>query len=271
MKKIFRKPFRVSFTKNILLILGILVAGYLVVILSLKAVTRHNQELTVPDFSGMSLEEAGALAGAEGLRIDVTDSVYIRGMERGSVSRQNPLPGSKVKKNRRILLVINSVIPRQSVVPSVTGYSLRQAKAELMSRGLQLGKLIYVNDIATNNVLSQLHNNSEIAAGTKIESGAVIDLVVGLNDTDNITYIPYVIGSRYMNAVNSIHDSSLNIEALHFDNTVADYSDSLDAVVYRQLPEMSEEPYRMGASVTLYLTKDSRKVPPRPEPETVIE
>ena len=143
MKKFFKKPFRVSLTKNILLIIGIIVAGYVAVVLSLQAVTRHNKELTVPDFSGMSLEEAGILAEAEGLRLDVTDSVYIRGMERGVISRQNPLPGSHVKKNRRILLVINSVLPRQSIVPSVTGYSLRQAKAELIANGLRVGRLIY--------------------------------------------------------------------------------------------------------------------------------
>ena len=148
---------------------------------------------------------------------------------------------------------------------------MRQAKAELLSRGLQLGTLIYVKDIATNNVIRQLYRNSEIEPGTKIESGSAIDLVVGLNDTDNVTYVPYIIGSRYMNAVNSVHDNSLNIDRLIFDGTVKDYTDSLNAVVYRQIPEMSEEPQKMGSSVTLYLTMDKGKVPPRPEPEITIE
>ena len=185
--------------------------------------------------------------------------------------RHNPEAGSHVKKGRRILLTINAVNPKSVTMPNLVGYSMRQAKAELLSRGLQLGKLIYVNDIATNNVLSQLYRNSEIEPGTSIESESVIDLVVGLNSSDNITYIPYVVGTRYLNAVNSIHDNSLNIEKLYFDSTVKDYSDSLDAVVYRQYPELSEEPYRMGASMNLYLTKDMKKVPPRPEPEITID
>ena len=125
--------------------------------------------------------------------------------------------------------------------------------------------------LATNNVIRQLYRNSEIEPGTKIESGSAIDLVVGLNDTDNVTYVPYIIGSRYMNAVNSVHDNSLNIDRLIFDGTVKDYTDSLNAVVYRQIPEMSEEPQKMGSSVTLYLTMDKGKVPPRPEPEITIE
>ncbi len=262
MKKIFRKPFRASFTKNILLILGILVAGYLVIVLSLKAVTRHNQELTVPDFSGMSLEEAGVLAEAEGLRIDVTDSVYIRGMERGAISRQNPLPGSKVKKNRRILLVINSVIPRQSVVPSVTGYSFRQAKAELIANGLRVGRLIYQEDMATNNVLAQQYLGEDIIPGTRINSGTAIDLVLGLNPEDSTTFVPNVVGYKYQMATELLQDNSLNIYSCDFDSTVSTYSDTLEAYVYGQYPPASDSiTVRTGSSVSLFLSKDITRIP----------
>ena len=162
MKKFLQKPFKVSLTKNILLILGILVVGYIIVTLSLKIITRHGKEFAVPDLSGMSLTEAAATAEKYHLRLDVTDSVYIRGMERGAIARQNPEAGSMVKKNRRILLVINSVIPRQSTMPSLTGYSLRQARTELASNGLNIGKLIYVNDMATDNVLAQQYMGEHV-------------------------------------------------------------------------------------------------------------
>ena len=91
------------------------------------------------------------------------------------------------------------------------------------------------------------------------------------NAADSVTYVPYVIGSRYMNAINTVHDNSLNIERLYFDSTVKDYTDSLNAVVYRQEPEMSEEPLKMGSAMNLFLTVDKNKVPPRPEPEITID
>ena len=166
MKKIFKKPFKSSLTQNILLILGILVLGYIIIIVFLRVITRHGQEFEVPDLYGMTLAEAAKATESLDLRLEVTDSVYIRGMERGAVSRQNPEAGSKVKKNRRILLVINSVIPRQSTMPSITGFSLRQARTELASNGLNVGKLIYVEDMATNNVLAQQYNGEDIAPGT---------------------------------------------------------------------------------------------------------
>lgn len=265
MKKIFKKPFKESLTQNILLILAILLVGYLIVNLSLRIVTRHNQELTVPDFYGMSLAEAAAAADDAKLRLEVTDSVYIRGIERGAITRQNPEAGSKVKKNRRILLVINSVAPRQSVMPSLTGFSMRQARTELNANGLNIGKLIYKEDIATNNVLAQQYKGRDIAPGTLLNSGSYIDLVVGLNPADSATFVPNVIGYRYRMAVELLHDNSLNILGNKFDSTVSTYSDSLQAYVYGQYPPASDSvSVRRGSSVTLYLSKDVTRIP---EPE----
>lgn len=268
MKKFLQKPFKYSLTKNILLIIGILAVGYVIVNLSLRIITRHNQELTVPDMTGMNLAEASAVAAEADLRLEVTDSVYIRGMERGAIARQNPEPGGKVKKNRRILLVINSVIPRQSTMPSLTGFSLRQARTELASNGLKIGKLIYVNDMATDNVLAQQYMGEDIEPGTRLNSGTAIDLVLGLNPADSATFIPYIIGYRYQMATELLHDNSLNIYRCEFDTTVTDYADSLEAYVYGQYPPASDSiSVRRGTSVTLYLSKDVSRIPV-PEEET---
>ncbi len=268
MKKFLQKPFKYSLTKNILLIIGILVVGYVIINLFLRIITRHNQELTVPDMTGMNLAEASAVAAEADLRLEVTDSVYIRGMERGAIARQNPEPGGKVKKNRRILLVINSVIPRQSTMPSLTGFSLRQARTELASNGLNIGKLIYVNDMATDNVLAQQYMGEDIEPGTRLNSGTAIDLVLGLNPADSATFIPYIIGYRYQMATELLHDNSLNIYRCEFDGTVSTYADSLEAYVYGQYPPASDSiSVRRGTSVTLYLSKDVSRIPV-PEEET---
>ena len=159
-------------------------------------------------------------------------------------------------------MTINAVNPRQITMPDLIGYSTRQAKAELLSRGLVLGSLIYVQDMATNNVLKQLHNNKEIEPGVMIESESVIDLVVGLNSRDNMTFVPYLAGLRNLSAVEAVHDHSLNLGNLRFDETVKDYEDSLNAVVYKQVPEACDSiPVPMGDKVSLYLTLDHSKVP----------
>ena len=257
MKRIFKN----------LLAAACIAAGLVVgAMIFLNVVTMHNRELIVPDLANMTVDEAEALATAEGMRVDVVDSVFVKRMKKGAVYRQNPVAGSKVKKGRRIALTINAVNAKKLSMPNLVGYSMRQAMAELQSRGLILGKLIYVQDIATNNVLRQYLGSKEIEPGTQVESESVIDLVVGLNSNDGNTYIPDVLGLRNMNATDAIHSSSLNVSRLRFDATVKNYDDSLAAVVYRQSPEPSEEmQVPKGSDVTIYLTLDENKVPQRLE------
>lgn len=230
----------------------------------LNVVTQHNREINVPDFSNMSVAEAENTAAQAGMRVDVTDSVFVKRMQRGAVYRQNPAPGSKVKKGRRVVLTINAVNAKKVTMPNLVGLSLRQAKAELLSRGLVLNRLVYVQDMATNNVLRQLKGNRQIEPGTQIDSETAIDLVLGLNDMDNKTYVPDVTGLKNMSAVDAVFDHSLNIKDLRFDDTVKDYDDSLNAVVYRQDPSASDSiSVAMGDAVMLYLTTDVAKVPAR--------
>jgi beta-lactam-binding protein with PASTA domain len=182
------------------------------------------------------------------------------------VYRQNPVPGSKVKEGRRVVLTINAVNAKTVTMPDLVGLSLRQASAEIMSRGLVLNRLIYVQDMATNNVLRQLMGNREVEAGAMVDSESPIDLVLGLNDMDNRTYVPDVSGLKNLSAVEAVFDHSLNVKGLRFDDTVKDYDDSLNAMVYRQVPEPSDSvSVAMGEEVMLYLTTDASKIPVKAE------
>ena len=224
----------------------------------LRVLTNHGKTIEVPDFTSMTVNEAKREAAGHKLRVEVIDSIFVRKMERGAVYSQNPKAGSRVKQGRRILLTINAKNAKKISMPNLVGYSMRQAKAELNSRGLALGKLIYVNDIATNNVLRQIYRNREIRPGRQVETGSEINLEVGLNPEDNLTYIPNVKGLKYLRAVDAVHDNSLNIGRVVFDKTVRNYTDSLNASVTRQTPEASGNPILMGSDVTIYLSLDKK-------------
>ena len=79
--------------RNLLAALVVVVLLIVGAIIFLNVVTKHNQELIVPDLSNLTVEEARAVAEQEQMRIDVTDSVFVRRMKRGAVYRQNPVPG----------------------------------------------------------------------------------------------------------------------------------------------------------------------------------
>lgn len=234
----------------------------------LNVVTKHGQELVVPDLSNMTVEEATSVVKSHKMVLEVKDSVYVKRMKRGAIYRQNPAPGNHVKSGRRISVTINAQNAKQITMPNLFSISLRQAKAEILSRGLLLGKLIYKKDIATNNVLMQLYRNEEIEPGTLIDSESVIDLVLGLNDNDTDTYVPDVIGLKRMSAVEAVLDHSLNVKGLKYDKSVKDFDDSLNAMVYRQVPEPSDSiAVGIGSEVTLYLTLDEHKIPIRQKVE----
>ena len=240
----------------VILVLALVVAASVL----LRVITEHSKTVQVPDFTNMSVEQVSALAKEKELRVEVTDSIYARRMARGAVVSQNPKAGESVKRGRRVRLTTNAVMPKMVTMPDLVGLSMRQAKAELLSRGLFLGRLIYVTDMATNNVLRQLYRNSEIRPETMIESGAVVDLMVGLSDLDCTTSIPDVVGMKYLRAVDAIHDYSLNVSRLRFDNTVRTYSDSLNSVVYLQSPFGTEVASHIGDEVELSLTLDPEKI-----------
>ena len=233
----------------------------------LDIVTRHNKELEVPSFGGMDLVQAQAVADANHMRLEVTDSVHIVKMAPGAIYKQNPVAGSKVKKNRRILLTINANTPKMVKMPSLVGHSLRQAQSELSSSQLKVGKLIYERDLATNNVLEQLYNGEPIEPGVELECESVIDIKLGLNEADSVAIVPDLAGKPYSIIKDYLIDNSLNIGDVYFDNTVKTLQDSLAAFAYKQevaLEEGKSSP-SYGAAVSIYFTLDKSLIPIKEE------
>ncbi len=101
----------------------------------LSVLTNHGKTIEVPDFTSMTVNEAKHEASRSKLRVEVIDSIFVRKMERGAIYSQNPKPSSQVKQGRRILLTINAKNAKKVSMPNLVGYSMRQAKAELNSRG----------------------------------------------------------------------------------------------------------------------------------------
>ena len=225
----------------------------------LSLITRHNKNVIVPDFTNMTIAEAQALAKDSHVGIKVTDSVFIRRLGAGVIYRQSPKAGATVKKGRSIFLTINSIIPKKVVMPNLLGYSLSEACSELNNRGLVLGKLNYIQDIATNNVLKQSIRGRVIRAGDMVISGSEVDLTLGLSNDERATKVPRVIGLKYVSAVDALHDRYLNVGRVRFDSDIRTYADSINAVVYKQDGVGTSKTY--GSPVNIYLTLDPDKVP----------
>ncbi|MDR3181071.1 MAG: PASTA domain-containing protein [Prevotellaceae bacterium] len=267
MKRKELKKHWIAFSRKHPWIANFLVAGaaclllFWAVSIALDIFTRHGQVYEVPDFTNMSLQDAQALAKTHKMELVVTDSVFVSYRPRGTVFRQSPKSGAMVKKNRNIFLTVNSMTPRKVEMPNVTGYSLRQAKTVLAAKNLHVGKLNYVPDIATNNVLQQKYKGATVAPGVEIPVDSYIDLELGISSYGERTIIPQLIGYTFVEAKDALVEASLNSGTVHCDKTITSYADSLFARVYKQVPAFSESNiWTLGLKVDLWITLDESKI-----------
>lgn len=239
--------------KNLLIAIAIVLVLMLSVRIFLSTYTHHGEKILVPDFFSMSIPDAARAAESAGMELVVTDSAYNKRLSPGTIFSQVPQAGTYVKKGRHISVVINSFVPRKIKMPNLVDISLRQAMTNLNAKGLQVGKLIYKSSgEGTNLVLEQRYRGRKIEPGRMVESGATIDLVLGMKSDETNTHVPDVKGKAVREATSMIQDYSLNVRT-RFDKEIRTYEDSLRAVVYRQSPEASSLPILRGQEVTLYL------------------
>jgi eukaryotic-like serine/threonine-protein kinase len=250
------------FVKNLALAVSLVVGMIMILLIWLNIYTRHGQARAVPNFYGLTLKETANLAKKNKLKYQVVDSVYTTVVPSGCVAEQNPVPGFKVKKRRRILLTINAFNPEMVGVPNLVGISKRQAIAMIQSAGLEAGQLRYIPDLSIDFVIKQLHNGKEVAEGDSIQKGSVIDLVLGKGLSNQRTPVPDLMGLKLGGAKNSILGASLNLGAYIYDNTIGTAEDSLNAFVFKQNPEYKETTtLQLGSAIYLWLTIDSSKLP----------
>lgn len=251
---IFSKLFVVNV--GIALVLGALVAVGLY--FWLDSYTEHNVSIEVPDFTGIRLSEIEAAFDTTDLEYEIVDSLYADDLPRGAVADQEPVPGYKVKRGRKVYLTVNAMLPKQIAMPDVHNLSLRQAKAVLESVGLKLGTLEYQPDIAKNAVIAQKINGKKVKKGKTVFHGTVVDLVLGLGLSNTKVPIPYLLYYRLEEAMERIQASSLNLATFKVDTPVTDTG---LVRVYRQIPEFNEkEMIAMGSSIILYLTEDTASI-----------
>lgn len=169
---------------HILLALVVTAVIFILTILFLRLFTRHGREVEMPSYMGQSAEELTQHGRSEGFVFVVSDELYENGAEPGTVLKQNPLPGEKVKHGRKVYLTVAAAEPPTIKMLELRDLSLRQAQIMIESQGLVLDRVIEKPSPYENVVLEVLYKGHSIAQGTPIKQGEKITLVVGKNIGD---------------------------------------------------------------------------------------
>lgn len=131
-----------------------------------------NRKVTVPDITGMTQDEAKKELEGNGLNLEVKE-VYNADIETGKVISQDIKQGQKVKNESTIEAQI-SLGKKMTEIRNYVGMDETSAKNQAEENGITLNIAEeYSDEIEKGNIISQ-----KIEAGTKVEEGSSLDIVV---------------------------------------------------------------------------------------------
>lgn len=260
---------------HILLAIALIVLILFLFVLSLNWITKHGESSTVPAVTGKRLADAETLVEQKGFELVVQDSVYYDSLPPGQILRQVPEADEVVKVNRTVYVTINRFVAPDVEMPSLNGYSFRNAEMVLRNLGLRIGDTTFRPDFAKNTVLEALFRGNAIKPGTKIKMGSTIDLVLGLGVSNEFIAVPDLVGMSFEEARALLDAQGVILGAVVANPGVRD---TANAFVYQQRPAQKTEDgkqlsIRPGQMIDLFLqvdrpVKDSTLIQsPQPQPD----
>lgn len=177
---VFKFIFSKTFLIQLAIALVLIVAFIFLSLEWLESSTNHGKHIEVPNLSKMSLDRAELLLEDQDLRYSIQDSAnYNPDYPRYSIIEQNPKPGSLVKENRKIYLVLNPSGYRKVKIPDVVHKTRRQVEPTLRALGFEIGSVSYQPNIARDMVLELRHKGKTVRPGSSLMKTSKIDLVLG--------------------------------------------------------------------------------------------
>ena len=187
-------------------------------------------EVTVPDLSNMTPEEAEAELAKYKLTGKSGNSEPSDDVEVGHVCRQSPGIGTSAKAGDTITYYLSSG-PNEVEVPNVSGYSENNAKSTLKAAGFTDISVVYDN---SDTVTSGLVVRTDPSAGTKTAANQTITVTVSTGPSDKRVDVPYVVGESYSDARYELASAGFNV-------TLADGCSASGTVTYQSVTSKAEK------------------------------
>ena len=226
----------------IIVIAGIIGAGAM-----LGWFSGDNDEVEVPDFKGMTLEEAQIEAEKYGLKVEEGDQVYSPDQEEGKITSQTPGKGAKVSKGKVITVNI-SLGKKDGFVPNIVGMDYKEAKAYLKDFGFELGMVVKVKSTKPENtVITQ-----SVEAGSTADKGTVIDVEVSDGKGKEMKEVPYLIGKDVDTAKSEIIAAGFKVGNIYYEESDEYPKNTITSQQYKSGEELEE-----GTAIDIVVSKGS--------------
>lgn len=233
---------------NVLKHLAILTAILVSLILGffyiyLPIITKHGESISVPELEGKGHDELEEFLTSKKLRFEVEpDSGYSAKHPALAVLRQDPLPNSKVKENRKIYITLNAKKPPVVKVPDLNGYSLRHAMLQLESLGLSVGKTVYIPQPYINTVQKYSYKDKPLKENDEVPKGSKIDFILADGAGNQKFPIPNLLGQDFEDAKVALLGMGLRPGNVFFEKEGKIQEEIIDDLGNKELKEISISP-----------------------------
>jgi serine/threonine-protein kinase len=171
-------------------IVGFLILLVLADIIVMPAWTRQGSETEVPTVIDLSYQAAEARLKDADLSVVMGGEEYDPMRPKGTVIIQVPDGGSIVKTGRRVVLTLSKG-SASATVPSLEGFTLREARLLLEKEGLRQGNITwYTDESRPDGVII----GSVPPAGTVMKLNADVELIVNRVETEMLVRVPNFVG-----------------------------------------------------------------------------
>jgi serine/threonine-protein kinase len=179
------------------------VSGYL----TLRFIIKSEDTVVVPQLVGKDAVYALDILTDLGLNIKVGGFEYRSDVPKNHVAHQEPGPGSEVKKDRDVRIIISKG-PKTLVVPNLVGMDIRQADIIMEENGLSRGVVSHTfsDQAAADELIAQVP-----LPGTVVTRGDSIDLLVSLGRRPATYQMPYLHGLALEDAILILDRSQLGL------------------------------------------------------------
>ncbi len=167
---------------NILAMVAVAVAIPFAVLAWLDDYTLHGKAIEVPNVCGRTLDDGAKLLNDKSLGYEIVDYKYQKGAAENEILEQRPSGASKVKKDRKIQLTLNSgKEPTISLPDVIDNCSLREAVARLRAAGFKLTEHVTISG-EKDWVYSVKMGEDTLKSSSQIPLGSTLTLVIGSGD-----------------------------------------------------------------------------------------
>lgn len=207
---------------------------------------RSEKSVVVPQLVGKDVSQVLQTLSSLGLNTQLTESKYSETIPRNHVIFQDPSPGTEIKSNRSVRIILSKGTPRV-LIPDLTALPLSQALIALEAKNLCAGQQSYTQhaDFDQQQIVIQFPS-----PGVRVDIGQCVDLLISAGPHRPAHLMPDLTSRSLDDALAVIENMNLILGRIETQQNAAIPRDA----VIEQLPEAG---YRIkeGSQVHLVINK----------------